>query len=147
VKVAELEGVKLDYWVAQANILNGGHWKDIELRPYRPDCWTLYDRSDDMIFGWVTENILDSIKLRQELNLGNAGLHFWPSVDWQHGGPIIQAERISVYAQVDEGNLLHWVGVVEQMPTARRGWLAPTPLIAAMRAYVASKYGAEVPDE
>jgi len=147
VKVADLEGVKLDYWVAQANILGGGSWEVIEVRPYRPGCWTLHDRSDDMIFGWISANILDSLRVRQELNLGHAGLHFWPSVDWQHGGPIIQAERISVYAQVDEGNLLHWVGVVEQMQAARRGWIGPTPLVAAMRAYVASKYGEEVSDE
>lgn len=71
-----------------------------------------------------------------------------PSTDWKEGGPIIEREHISP----------HWV-----VPTnhINGGWSAhtpggngrllygPTPLVAAMRCYVASKLGDEVsiPDE
>lgn len=48
---------------------------------------------------------------------------------------------------MDEGTLLHWTAVVETMQTSRRGWIGPTLLVAAMRAYVASKYGDSVPAE
>ncbi|KAG0921353.1 hypothetical protein G6F32_015144 [Rhizopus arrhizus] len=140
-KVSELEGPKLDYWVAQANILNGGAWEDIELRTYGTNCWTLHDCSDGMTHGWITENILDSIKIRLDLNLGQLGFHFWPSVDWQHGGPIIQSERITISTHEPYGDEA-WRAL--HMRTMLTG---PTPLIAAMRAYVASKYGEEVSDE
>ena len=63
-----------------------------------------------------------------------------PSANWATGGPIIEREEISLLpgpwsAQVfDETGLISWEG---------RG---PTPLVAAMRAYVASKFGDEVQD-
>jgi hypothetical protein len=62
---------------------------------------------------------------------------YYPSVDWSEGGPIIEREEISLTTC---GN-------------GQRGWAAkgahnysygPTPLIAAMRCYVASKLGPEV---
>ena len=66
-----------------------------------------------------------------------------PSTDWSQGGPIIEREEIA-----------HW-------PDSEGGWFAsaqegrgkdyhgPTPLIAAMRCYVASKLGdkVDVPEE
>ena len=70
-------------------------------------------------------------------------LTFCPSTDWSVAGPIIEQEKIGFWAyQLDEeGN---------ESP----GWYAekfegycqtgPTPLIAAMRCYVASKLGDEV---
>jgi len=125
VKVSELEGTLLDAWVVKA--LDGYRGPYQLVKDGRPEKNCLIF-PDGVPFRATTGNLM-------------------PSSDWSHGGPIIQAERISVYAQVDEGNLLHWVGVVEQMQTARRGWLGPTPLVAAMRAYVASKYGEEVPDD
>lgn len=142
-KVAELEGIKLDYWVAKANILSGGYWEDIELRPYRPGCWTLHDRSDGMTFGWISADILDSLKIRRELNLCHDGLHFWPSADWQHGGPIIQHEEIDLLVH-DDGI---WDATIRPYGKKTVYGRGQTPLVAAMRAYVASKYGEEVPDE
>lgn len=69
---------------------------------------------------------------------------YTPSTSWALGGPLIERERISVY-QSDRGG---W----SALP---RGWLSdpdrkppfvagPTPLMAAMRAFVASKLGEEV---
>lgn len=96
-----------------------------------------------MTFGWISANILDSLRIRQELNLGHAGLHFWPSADWQHGGPIIQCEEIDLRAH-DDGT---WDAAIYPYGKKTTHGQGPTPLIAAMRAYVASKYGEEVPNE
>jgi hypothetical protein len=66
-----------------------------------------------------------------------------PSTDWAQGGPIIERERISV------GDQTHIEGQPEHSAwyaTNRKGahGLAETPLVAAMRCYVASKLGDEV---
>ena len=65
------------------------------------------------------------------------------STDWAQGGPIIEREKIGFWAYTldEEGN-------------ENPGWYAetfagsvatgPTPLIAAMRCYVASKLGDEI---
>jgi hypothetical protein len=65
---------------------------------------------------------------------------YHPSTDWMQGGPLIESEKIWLAAPLN---------------SARREWsasldcsvdhsLGPTPLIAAMRAFVASKLGDEV---
>lgn len=60
------------------------------------------------------------------------------STNWAQGGPIIERERITVRAnQRNEG----WEATKSWIGTGRSG---PTPLIAAMRCYVASKLGDEV---
>lgn len=66
-----------------------------------------------------------------------------PSTNWAQGGPIIARERISVVdSRAEPGE---WAATV---PTYSLEY-GPTPLIAAMRCYVASKLGneVEVPDE
>jgi len=58
-----------------------------------------------------------------------------PSTDWSQGGPIIEREKIALYLNGDD----EW--------SAEDGWkraLGETPLIAAMRCYVAIKLGDEV---
>lgn len=70
-----------------------------------------------------------------------------PSRRWHDGGPIIERERITVLAQVvvHSGVALNRV---DETWEAERGdgsrMPGQTPLIAAMRAYVASKFGDEV---
>ena len=64
-----------------------------------------------------------------------------PSTDWSQGGPIIERERISV---IDVDGYDFWKADrlnKEAIPVINYG---PTPLIAAMRCYVASKLGDEV---
>lgn len=61
---------------------------------------------------------------------------FQPSTDWTHGGPIIERERIELRGDGDKG----WIADDNLNPSQ---W-GPTPLIAAMRCYVASKLGDEV---
>ena len=70
-----------------------------------------------------------------------------PSTDWSQGGPIIEQEKIDLLSTVEES----WQAYLnnnEDDPPLIRG-IGPTPLIAAMRCYVASKLGdeVEVPDE
>lgn len=65
---------------------------------------------------------------------------YCPSTDWSHGGPIIDRERINVLFLDDADVWTAGYGV-------EMAGLGPTPLIAAMRAFVASKFGEEVSDE
>jgi hypothetical protein len=66
-----------------------------------------------------------------------------PSTDWSHGGPIIERGGISVIH--DECAEEHWVAQTDHDLYGE----GPTPLIAAMRCYVASKLGddVEIPEE
>lgn len=59
-----------------------------------------------------------------------------PSVDWATGGPIIERERIAVVHLGDS-----WLAECPNDAGRAKGDI---PLIAAMRAYVASKLGDEV---
>lgn len=77
--------------------------------------------------------------------------YYKPSTDWSLGGPIIERAAIQLGTQRDEPGF---------RPDPKRLWHAqmdtrvyvgygPTPLVAAMRCYVASKLGdtVDVPDE
>jgi hypothetical protein len=66
--------------------------------------------------------------------------HFWPSTDWAQGGPIIEREEISVNWANGQWQA-HTVNKQDEYEQIEYG---PTPLIAAMRCYVASKLGDEV---
>jgi hypothetical protein len=72
----------------------------------------------------------------------SVGGQYRPSTDWAQGGPIIEREKLTVGPCY---NNLWWAGRCDVMDddhtTGRDG---PTPLIAAMRCYVASKLGDEV---
>jgi len=65
---------------------------------------------------------------------------YQPSTDWAHGGPIIEREKINVSSSATAPWMAWFYDGVEMI------WLTdgPTPLIAAMRCYVASKLGDEV---
>ena len=81
------------------------------------------------------------------------------STDWAHGGPIIEREFIRLTTDtmwLTEGKPVCWVAEKRLPPPERtpfaseviRG-VGPTPLVAAMRCYVASKLGneVEIPEE
>ena len=63
------------------------------------------------------------------------------STDWAHGGPIIEREEINLERIIDG-----WRATTDHLT---KDLIAPTPLIAAMRCYVASKLGneVEIPEE
>lgn len=65
---------------------------------------------------------------------------FYPSTDWSDGGPIIERERIRITPMSMTGGVL-WQA---ESGSAFAEGLGPTLLVAAMRAFVASKLGDEV---
>jgi hypothetical protein len=71
------------------------------------------------------------------------------STDWAQGGPIIEREKIEVGRDTGE-----WIACLEVNVSDDGNWVdmgqyGPTPLIAAMRCFVASKLGdeVEIPEE
>jgi hypothetical protein len=77
----------------------------------------------------------------------NGGLRY--STDWAQGGPIIERETISIEYTGNIGRA--WFAKPPGNPTRVRKQMmdGPTPLIAAMRCYVASKLGdtVDIPEE
>jgi hypothetical protein len=65
--------------------------------------------------------------------------YYQPSVDWENGGAIIECEGISL----DYDGLGTWIGTIITNGSVFEKQGA-TPLVAAMRCYVASKLGNEV---
>lgn len=132
-KVAELLGRPLDAAVAKARgwQTNGAWATD----PARPN---------------------DVIELGAPGEWAEGGEYFGPSTRWQDAGPIIEQERIAIVASTGFEGLdmpLTWCASVgdfshyidQPLPFVGDSVAeGPTPLIAAMRAYVASKLGAEV---
>ncbi len=132
-KTSDLEGALLDAAVAKA--------EDLVPIPHQPAGY----------FYWKTD-------------LGGAASGWWtPSRDWEQGGPIIERERIllaysSEQDDAEAGMRPEWNALVggeiegdqdtggdRIAAYGNRNWgFGPTPLIAAMRAYVASKFGEEV---
>ncbi|MBB5547562.1 phage protein NinX family protein [Paraburkholderia fungorum] len=110
-KVSELEGTLLDYWVARAEGLT------------KKGRWWCRDGAE-----WCTVE------------------HFNPSARWEVGGPILERSLISVlYGPVDSIEAPgYWTGFIR--PSDDIGFDASTPLVAGMRARVASWFGEEVPD-
>jgi hypothetical protein len=83
-----------------------------------------------------------------------------PSTDWSQGGPIIEREKINLSVDYQDDALSLdmipigwkanlWNNSVPGTPGFLQWAYGPTPLIAAMRCYVASKLGdnIEIPKE
>lgn len=75
------------------------------------------------------------------------GGHFTPSTDWAHGGPIIDQNCIMFDHDRGFDSKQPWRASLSIDPYNKID--GPTPLIAAMRCYVASKLGdtVEIPDK
>lgn len=73
---------------------------------------------------------------------GEISRSFNPSSNWSWGGPIIEREKITVEYTADPDT---WCACI----MADQEVYGPTPLIAAMRCYVASKLGdtVDIPEE
>lgn len=108
-RVSELSGKQLDFWVAKA-------------LGWNPDAFTMGG--------------IDEIP-------ANPGLPY--SRDWSLGGRIIESDRIAIYFDGAEWragfDLAAGDGPGIYMDRAQWG---ATPLLAAMRAFVTSKFGDEV---
>lgn len=124
IKVSEAAGIALDWMVAKCE---GWEWKT-GISPW---------------FGnepWIESGIAGVSLKRRQL------WEFAYSTKWAHGGPIIEREFIGVNPRVDRTLEECWSaqfyeGVKNDLYVNEYG---PTPLIAAMRCYVASKLGDEV---
>jgi hypothetical protein len=85
------------------------------------------------------------------IQCGPRGTQYSPSTNWAQGGPIIEREGISVAYDVElsqaEGSE-YWA-TIYAVDSGDGRIYGPTPLIAAMRCYVASKLGddIEIPKE
>ena len=77
----------------------------------------------------------------QEVTSSECGMLGW-ATDWAQGGPIIEREMIELVPYTDS----LWDAMYRDQHIPNDG---PTPLIAAMRCYVASKLGddVDVPEE
>ena len=78
------------------------------------------------------------------------GQDFEPSTDWSQGGPIIERERIELtFDRANETDTLWRSEMFDMEGVSIAHEYGPTPLIAAMRCYVASKLGdtIDIPEE
>lgn len=121
-KVSELTGALLDYYVAQAE---GKNFVFISVK-------------------W--DACVDSSILADDEDLYDKKAVFSPSTNWAQGGPIIERERIKLLPTIPTAATWYasiWNGTTLADGVSHRAQ-ADAPLVAAMRAYVASKFGDEV---
>ena len=73
------------------------------------------------------------------------------STEWAQGGPIIEREGISICnLESNSSGVEGWTAAIGELWSPQDdGWVSATPLVAAMRCYVASKLGdeVEIPEE
>ena len=115
-KISDLSGALLDYWVARA--------EGFDVRLNEDKSWAVVTSKN-----FVGNSVHSS---------------FAPSSRWYEGGPIIERERaymLNHYAGRDA--VLTWTAEIR----GSNPYEGATALIACMRAFVASKFGDEVPDE
>jgi hypothetical protein len=122
VKTSELTGAALRWAVAKAEEL------DVYIPAYDETPW-LQVRRDGIVFVCP---------------------HF--EKDWEHGGPILDREGIAVRRVKDRTWRADFSDAVLNVDRSAYVYLqhqGPTPLIAAMRCYIASKLGneADIPEE
>ena len=122
-KTSDLTGAALDWAVAKAD----GKAPKIDRTSFQG---TFIDR---IYLGWS-----------YEYHSSGSIVEYTPSTDWAQGGPIIEREWIDLHCVNDslwEAECPAPCGLAMQN--------GPTPLIAAMRCYVASKLGdnIDIPEE
>jgi len=66
-----------------------------------------------------------------------------PSTDWAQGGPIIERELLAL-THDHNGDKWTWVATTAPYVRPTKHGYGPTPLISAMRCFVASKLGEEI---
>lgn len=128
IKTSELTGAALDWAVAQ--------------------CEGFQLKVDPMDFGmksanggwWIWE---DASRGGKQARIGKG---YSPSTNWAHGGPIIDGNGISPKTSVGWASGMKWQAETDRQEHMQYG---PTLLIAAMRCFVASKWGdeVEIPEE
>ena len=113
-KTRELKGAALDWAVALANGLE-------------------FDESNEPIwFGDDDEPYYEAVRIP-----------YRPSINWAQGGPIIEREELYVQPTGDAAKWKAYLRLTDVVRFSKEHY-GPTPLIAAMRCYVASKFGDEI---
>ena len=123
IKTSELAGAALDWAVAKCNGKTLHYFVD---DPLKKDPWLLVNGDVDQ------------------------PLHsYTPSTDWAQGGPIIERAGVAIDCIQSDGEIAGWIAQLPMFREAKYEEPSPTPLVAAMRCYVASKLGdeVEIPEE
>jgi hypothetical protein len=130
IKVSELIGADLDYWVAKAfgakieQFMSGERLRLVPTRSF-PGL-----EEYDLSFSRLNMN---------QKTMDGYDYSFHPSTNWNQGGPIIEREKMSLgYIERKKSWLVYEINGIGACEYGE------TPLIAAMRAFVASKFGEEV---
>jgi hypothetical protein len=129
-KTSELTGTALDWAVATAEGMSWRTPENTNWSPHAGDTNWVMDKD-----GALKRFYFDGSRSRAghwEVNET-----FTPSTDWSQGGPIIEREGITLLALDADWEAQH---------SGTPCWAmdGPTPLIAAMRCFVASKLGDEI---
>lgn len=128
-KVSELIGAELDKWVARA------HGMIVTAHPVKKgatltDFWG-YEKAEGVHAG---PRVAVAI--------------FKPSVNWLYGGPIIERGVIAFWPDSHDDSKDptpgYWLAQTWKQAQDDVSYVGDTPLVAAMRAFVASVYGDEV---
>lgn len=133
IKVSELTGTALDLAVAECEYIQG-------FIKYGSPCINP-----------------DTKRVYKTEGLKQIGVNFSPSCVWSDGGPIIEREKIDIrntfrtggYRTVESVDAVHAVinlpnGATVFIPDKAVWEYGPTPLVAAMRCYVAGMMGDEI---
>lgn len=74
-----------------------------------------------------------------------ARVYFRPSTDWSQGGPIIEREKLELRPGLFHSKFWTCWGQTRQgHRNSQQGKTGPTPLVAAMRCFVALRLGEEI---
>ena len=97
--------------------------------------WAVAISNDLTVDAWLNRQII------VEYPDGSGYYAYEPAFNWAHGGPIIEKEKLYISPEIGkEGAGNAWYAVALSSHDA----YGQTPLIAAMRCYVASKLGDDV---
>lgn len=145
-KVSELTGELLDRWVANAEV-KAGHFTFDREEHDKPLITLNEDGSCSTVFNIAEPHHYGPFR-------GPGCGNFAPSTDWSYGGPIVERELLRL-SEPDPG-ARHVDSTLDgQWQSMKADWkkreyehhqFGTTPLLAAMRTYVDSVFGAEVPD-
>ena len=129
-KASELTGAQLDHWVARANGWTAARYDLHSGSYFEPDQFDGLDH-------WIEKDA--EPEYRHTIDLWK------PSTDWAQGGVIIEMLLINFYTSPEDLE----IPILARIPGGGDAAVQPGPthLVAAMRAYVASRFGEEIAHE
>ena len=147
-KVSELSGAALDWVVAKCE--ERGRMRN-PMGPMGGHGWWIWEETPSGQGGIILgKSVYMQIGPRIKPKTRNSGEVYSPSTDWAQGGPIIERELIDINAKFNSGSSIvpkgqwYWQASTVNEDDVAYWFDGPTPLIAAMRCYVASKLGNDV---